>query len=44
MASLLSIVKSVKLGELTTGAAVSLISSALPLTPEQAKAILADSV
>lgn len=44
MASLLSIVKSVKAGELTSGAAVSLISSALPLTPEQAKAILADSV
>lgn len=44
MASLLSVVKSVKLGELSTTAAINLISSSLPLSEEQAKSILQDSI
>ncbi|MFA6664701.1 MAG: capsid protein [Lachnospiraceae bacterium] len=43
MASLLSIVKSVKIGDLSRSAAINLISSSLPLSAEQAGAIIEES-
>jgi len=43
MSSLLSIVKSVKAGDLSRAAAINLISSSLPLSAEQAGAIIEES-
>ena len=44
MQSLLKIVEAVKAGTLSNAAAIALIGSSLPLTPEQAGNILQDSI